>query len=345
MRVGDNQSRDKKISDVLCQHRVIIPIYIPHEEEYYKDAFKVFKLCLKSIKKGAVAVTPISVIANGCSQEIHKKLLDLVPQGLIDELFIETEQLGKINSIRKAIFATNEPFLTITDGDVLFLENWDLEVARVFTSFPKATAVAPVPIHKTFNQYVSNIWFDHLFSSRIAFAKAKDPEALEKFVQSIGWPYLNDHQKLEILTLRASDGKEAVVGCSHFCTTYKREVFQFAPDLPSEYVLSGDSEKLYLDLPTIQSNGYRLSTPTNHAFHLGNIWEPWMEERFSESSEREKKHIEWPSYKNLKHSTFRYFIKNRLFKKITETPIVYNWYLRKCHLNKAWTKYYFKQKN
>ena len=157
MRVGDNHSRDKIVNKTLNQHRVLIPLYIPNEIEYYTDAFKIFELCLQSIKKGAIGTTPITVIANGCSQEIHEKLLELVPQGWIDELFIETEQLGKINSIRKAIHASEEPFLTITDGDVLFLSNWDVSVAQVFSSFPKATAVAPVPIHKTFNQYVSNI--------------------------------------------------------------------------------------------------------------------------------------------------------------------------------------------
>ncbi|WP_194852172.1 glycosyltransferase family 2 protein [Nonlabens antarcticus] len=193
MRKGDNKSRKVLVEKNVSQHRVLIPVYIPHEKDYYKDAFEIFKLCLQSIKRESVSVTPITVVANGCSQEIHDKLLQFIPQGLIDELFIETKQLGKINSLRKAIKASEETYLTISDGDVLFLNGWDSEVARVFTAFPHATAVAPVPIHKTFNQYVSNIWFDHMFSGKLAFAKAENPAALEKFVQSIGWPYLEDH--------------------------------------------------------------------------------------------------------------------------------------------------------
>lgn len=342
MRVGANQSRDQIVENAANQHRVLIPLYIPHEQDYYKDAFKIFELCVQSIKKGAVATVPITVIANGCSQEIHEKLLQLVPKGWIDELIIETEQLGKINSIRKAIHASEEPYLTITDGDVLFLSNWDQSVAQVFSSFPKATAVAPVPIHKTFNQYVSNIWFDYLMSKDIAFAKAKNPQALEKFVQSIGWPHLNDHQKLEILTLKAKDGTEAVVGCSHFCTTYRKEVFQFAPQEPTKYTLSGDSEKMYLDLPTIQANGYRLSTSTNHAYHLGNVMEPWMKEEFQSINESEDKLVEWPQPRKLKRSTFRFFIKNGLFKKLMSYPYFYNAYLKKCNLNKEWYHHFYK---
>jgi hypothetical protein len=342
MRVGDNHSRDKIVKKTLNQHRVLIPLYIPNEIEYYTDAFKIFELCVQSIKKGAVGTTPITVIANGCSQEIHEKLLELVPQGWIDELFIETEQLGKINSIRKAIHASEEPFLTITDGDVLFLSNWDVSVAQVFSSFPKATAVAPVPIHKTFNQYVSNIWFDHLISNKIAFAKSKNPQALEKFVRSIGWPYLNEHQKLEILTLQAKDGTEAVVGCSHFCTTYRKEVFQFAPQEPTAYTLSGDSEKMYLDMPSIQANGYRLSTVANHAYHLGNVFESWMQEELDAIALKETTVISWPTMRKLHKSTLGYTIKNKLFKKLMGYPYFYNAYLKKCKINTKWAERYFK---
>lgn len=342
MRIGDNESRDKRVAAVKVQHRVIIPLYIPHETDYYEDAFPIFKMCVQSIKAGAVDKVPITVIANGCSHEIHEKLLALVPLGLIDELFVETEQLGKINSIRKAIQASEEHFLTITDGDVLFLNDWDRAVCEVFTAFPQATAVAPVPIHKTFNQYVTNIWFDYLFSKDIAFAKAKNPQALEQFVKSIGWPHLNDSQKLEILTLKAANGIEAVVGCSHFCTTYRKEVFKFAPQEPTQFTLSGDSEKRYLDLPTIQANGYRLSTATNHAYHLGNVLEPWMEESFNTIVPKDKILLDWPPMRPLKKSRLRYTIKNKLFKKLLTYPYFYNAYLLKCGINPAWKTQYFK---
>lgn len=342
MRLGTNVSREQQVATAVNGHRVIIPLYIPHEQDYYKDAFKIFLLCVQSAKKAAVASVPVTVIANGCSQAIHEKLLALVPTGEIDELFIETEQLGKINSIRKAIQASEEPFLTITDGDVLFLKNWDKAVCDVFHAFPKATAVAPVPIHKTFNQYVANIWFDNLFSKKLAFAKAKNPDALERFVQSIGWPYLNDHQKLETLTLKAANGLEAVVGCSHFCTTYRKEVFQFAPQEPTKYTLSGDSEKMYLDLPTIQANGYRLATAENHAYHLGNVLEPWMQADFDKLKLQSKTTLNWPLMRKLKKSRLRFTLKNKFFKKLLTTSFFYNGCLKKFGLRKEWQTHYFK---
>jgi len=342
MRKGFNATRHQPLKDSVTQHRVIIPLYIPHERDYYLDAYKIFELCVKSIKRASTAATPITVVANGCSQEVHKKLLHLVSNDCINELIVETEQIGKVNSIRKAILASEEEFLTITDGDVLFLKDWDASVAQVFNAFPQATAVAPVPIHKTFNQFVSNIWFDYLFSNNIAFAKTKNPAALERFVQSIGWPYLNEHQKLEILTLKAKNGTEAVVGCSHFCTTYRRDVFQFAPLKSTKFTLGGDSEKMYLDLPTIQANGYRLSTAHNHAFHLGNKFEPWMQEEFDRIQEQDKRIVNWPTMKTLKKSIFRFYLKNRLFKKLLSYPQVYNAYLNKCGIRKEWAHKYYK---
>ncbi len=342
MRKGFNATRHQPIKNSVAQHRVIIPLYIPHENEYYSDAFKIFELCIKSIGNSSTALTPITVIANGCSQEVHQKLLNLVSNQFINELIVETAQIGKVNSIRKAILASEEEFLTITDGDVLFLKDWDASVAQVFNSFPKATAVAPVPIHKTFNQFVSNIWFDYLFSDNIAFAKTKNPEALERFVQSIGWPHLNEHQKLEILTLKAKNGTEAVVGCSHFCTTYRRDVFKFSPLKSTKFTLGGDSEKMYLDLPSIQSNGYRLSTAQNHAYHLGNKFEPWMQEEFNRIQQQKKRIVNWPKMKSLKKSTFRFYLKNRIFKKLLSYFNFYNAYLNKCGINKKWAHKYYK---
>ena len=49
MRVGLNPNRDKllPISDYL--HQIIIPVYIPNQEDYFKDSLKILKLCLASL--------------------------------------------------------------------------------------------------------------------------------------------------------------------------------------------------------------------------------------------------------------------------------------------------------
>ena len=46
MRIGFNPNSNKIININEASHRVIIPIYIPNNEGYFKDSFNVFKLRL-----------------------------------------------------------------------------------------------------------------------------------------------------------------------------------------------------------------------------------------------------------------------------------------------------------
>ncbi|WP_194852173.1 hypothetical protein [Nonlabens antarcticus] len=119
-------------------------------------------------------------------------------------------------------------------------------------------------------------------------------------------------------------------------------MFKFAPGEPTQFALSGDSEKKYLDLPTIRANGYRLSTAGNYAYHLGNVLEPWMKQAFDEVKQRDEVIVQWPQKRRLDKSKFGYFIKNRFFKKLLSNPYIYNMALRKFGLRKEWEKYYFK---
>ena len=46
MRVGNNPSNEELVAEDVASHRVIIPVYIPHEDDYFKDAFQIFEYCL-----------------------------------------------------------------------------------------------------------------------------------------------------------------------------------------------------------------------------------------------------------------------------------------------------------
>ena len=49
MRLGNTPTKEKpELTDYL-RHRVIIPVYIPTLEGYYKDALAILKLCLESL--------------------------------------------------------------------------------------------------------------------------------------------------------------------------------------------------------------------------------------------------------------------------------------------------------
>ena len=211
MRKGDNPTKGGKlIQKVECYHRVIIPLHIPHELDYYQDAFRIFELCLFSLSKTASSKIKISIVSNNSSDEINERLVQLYKQGQFDELIFEREAIGKINSILKAIRTVEERLVTITDADVLFCNGWEEAIVEVFEAFPKAGAVCPVPVFRKHFLLTSNIWLRYLFSKKLAFIPVKNPEALTRFANSIGWPWLDIKYKDVIGTLKAKNGTIAV---------------------------------------------------------------------------------------------------------------------------------------
>lgn len=316
MRAGENIVRDKLLDKSTCNHRVIIPLFIPEEKNYYKDSFSIFEMCLKSINKTANSKIAISVISNGSSKSVINKLVTFYNEGLINELICATNAIGKINSILKALKTCEERYVTITDADILFLNNWEDEVMKIFKAFPKASAVSPMPVFRTQNHYTSNIIFDYFFSKKITFSKVKNPEALTKFAKSIGWQWLDEKWKDVIMTIEDSEGNnKAIVGCNHCTVTYKKEIFKTLPNHNSKYKLGGDSEGVYLDQPSMFYDGYRLSTYSNYAYHLGNALEPWMDDVYANLKQGNKKAFIYNT-PILKKSKFKHLLKNVLFKKL-----------------------------
>lgn len=335
MRVGKNISKEKIIDIKVVSHRVIIPLYIPSEAHYYEDAFNIFEMCLSSILKTSLSPLKVSVISNGSCKTVNNKLYDLFISGKIDELIIEAEPIGKINSILKALRTAEERLITITDADVLFLNNWENKIIEVFQAFPRAGMVSPVPMYRTQYRHTSNIWFDFLFSNRLKFTPVKNPEALEMFAKSVGWSCLSDKLKDVIATIQSKNGVIASIGNSHFVGTYKREVFAKLPQINSKYKLGGTSEALYLDTPVLKMGGYRLATNDNFAYHMGNKKEPWMVKEFNRLESEDKFFDEFSKLKELKGGKLVYFIKVKLFKKILYHKPFKKYIFKKKGLNKT----------
>lgn len=318
----------------MCSHRVIIPLYIPNEEGYYTDAFRIFELCLFSIRKTALSPIKISVISNGSNDSVNIKLMNLQNENHIDELIVEKENIGKINSILKALRTAEERLITITDADVLFLNNWEKEIIIAFESFPKAGMISPVPMYRTQLRLTSNIWKRYLFSKRLKFSPVKNPEALTRFAKSISWPGLSEKLKDVVATLKAKNDVLAVIGNSHFVGTYKREVFNKLPKFNSKFKLGGNSESLYLDKPVLKYGGYRLATYDNYAYHLGNSLEPWMEEEFTRLNDENKVYNDFKQLKLLKKNTINYFLSEKMFKKLFYSKHFKKYIYRMKGLNK-----------
>lgn len=315
MRVGNNPSNEEIIEDVVAFHRVIIPVYIPSETDYFKDAFEIFNYCLRSLHKTSCTHLKVSVVSNGSCTSVNEKLFGLQKEGYIDELMIETEGIGKINSVLKVLRTADERLITITDADVLFDNGWEEAVTTVFKEFPKAGSVCPVPVFRKNFSLTGNVWFSYLFSKKLKFLAVENPEAMTRFANSIGWSRLDAKFKEVIATLKLKNGATALVGCAHFVATYKNEVFTEMPKGNSRYKIRGDSELLYTDLPVLKKGGHRLSTSNNYAYHMGNVLEAWMVEKF-EGLDEETKRNNRPQLKELKKPLISHLFIDKLFKNL-----------------------------
>ena len=51
MRVGFNPNKDKVLPKSDYTHQVIVPVYIPHQNDYFKDSFQIVQLGLEALFK------------------------------------------------------------------------------------------------------------------------------------------------------------------------------------------------------------------------------------------------------------------------------------------------------
>lgn len=273
MRIGNNPHKDEAIPQSDYLHQVVIPVYIPHQERYFKDSLRILQLCLHSLLNTVHNKTYITVVNNGSCKLVIEYLDKVYKDGQIQEL-IHTENIGKLNAVLKGLAGNNIELVTIADADVLFLNHWQEATTKVFRALPKAGVVGIVPQFNMFKNKSGNIIFDNLFNKKLKFIPIQSPEGLIRFYDSIGWDrrYNKDYLKYG-LGLEHNEVK-VYVGSGHFVATYKKQMFQKMKSY-SNYKLGGDSEN-YLDTLPLHYDYWRVTTYDNYAYHMGNVLEDWM---------------------------------------------------------------------
>ncbi len=325
MRIGYNPHRDEQQEKSDYFHQVVIPVYIPNFEDYFKDSFEILQLCLNSLLKTVHKKTYITIVNNGSSVKILNYLDDLLEKNQINEL-IHTNNIGKLNAILKGISGHQFDLVTIADADVMFLNNWQNATYKVFDSFPKAGAICPTPSSKSLRMYTSNIYWNYFFSKKIKFSDVENKNALINFANSVGDEnFYNVEQLNQYLTITSNETK-AVVGGGHFVATYRFDIFDNLNYKYTQYKLGGDSEKNILDFPVIKKGFWRLSTSDNYAYHMGNVKEDWMDEAFAKIIQNNK-NVSFELQKIKPESKFSYFIKSKLFGKFILTKKIMRLFL------------------
>lgn len=277
MRIGINPQKNRKVNLGDYFHQVIVPIYIPCLEGYYKESFEVFKLSIQSLIKTSHPQTYISVISNGSCKQVNDYIIDLHNQHEIQDFAI-VKEIGKVNSILKGLSGIHLPLVTVSDADVLFLNGWQKASYKVFNHFPKTGVVSPVPNPSLCYYKTGNVFRDNLFSKNIKYSKIKNVEAVLNFARSINnLALFKEKYSEKYVTISDADFK-AVIGAGHFVATYKAQIFDFDFKRSTDFLLGGDSVNTMIDIKTVYSGLWRLSTEDNYAYHLGNTVQPWVTE-------------------------------------------------------------------
>jgi hypothetical protein len=338
MRIGLNPNINQQITPTDYFHQVVIPVYIPNEEGYFKDSFQILKNCIESLLKTSHSKTYFTLVNNGSCKTVENYINQLHQDKKINEI-VTTTNIGKLNAILKGIAGQNMPLITITDADVMFLNHWQKSTYEVFLAFPKAGAVSTTPSSRVLKQHTYNVILDNLFNKKMCFSKVVNKEAMKDFAISIQNPaFYNNYHLDNYLTISKANTK-AVIGASHFVATYKNVLFNNDFKKYSRYVLGGESENEFLDKPVAKKGYWRLSTVENYTYHMGNTQEEWMTTKMNSLyEEREEFHIF--TVGSSKISKIGNIIRLNLFNKILIKPFIWQKFLQYKGLSKEASKNY-----
>jgi hypothetical protein len=252
-------------------HRIIMPVYIPNHENYYKDAYRIFEISLASLiestKRDRVNIT---IINNASVPEVEAYVLDRVRRGEVDQYVFNAVNRGKGDAIVAAAKGSYEPLVTFTDADVLFSHGWIEDIERIYHNFPGAGAVSPFPTPNLKFTFTVSVWLAKFFS--IKRGKVVSSEDLDSFAQSIGLPdFFKEKDKRTQYYIRKNN-VTALVGAGHFVCTYHQGIFKSFNYTPTKMGLKGGLKKIDQNVDVLGL--FRLSLPVPKVYHMGNVYSP-----------------------------------------------------------------------
>ena len=275
MREGVNPNSHKNIEIPQKSHRVIIPVYIPNFEGYFKDSLNVFKVCMESLLNTINEDTVISIISNASCDEVNDYINKLYLSKDIDRAIFSKENVGKMNAIISETRASFEEFITYSDADVFFDKGWLKQTFTMFKNVPEAGFISMNPTPQNYAHVESTL----LSNLKVLFfqnKKTKDVctiNDLEHFHKSIGKEKEYTLKMFESKILTITD-ENYMLGAGHFCCNIRKTpTLKFVPLEYSNKAASGGSEAVYLDIPFNKTGLLRLSSPKSFVWHMGNVLE------------------------------------------------------------------------
>lgn len=275
MRVGRNPAKDHQRLSGFGSMRVVVPVYVPHVTGYFARMIDVVELCLDSLWRTKADSTLVTVVANGCCEEMLDVLRARSDAGQLDQLIVNQENRGKVDSTLAVARGAWEEWILISDCDALFLPGWHAEVSATLRSFPRCAFLGLSPAPNLVLYHTSSTVVGAALTGQLRVGRVVDMESAQAFSRSVDSDAVFESSARRHLYVRGGDIR-AVVGAGHFCFVARREMLRSGPDYPSREALNGRADAEWLDAPCDQMGGWRLSTPRAWVLHIGNVPEPWM---------------------------------------------------------------------
>jgi len=282
MRIGENPNNHKKLNFKNTGHRVIIPVYIPNNEGYFKESLAVFKICIESLIATINKDTAISIISNGSSNEVNLFIAALLDNGKINRAIFNSENVGKVNAIMAETRASFEEFITYSDSDVFFDKGWLKQTFDMFNNIPKAGFVSMNPIINNFSSSKSTLLANipTLLFKRKKVSDVCGYKDLQHFHKSIGQAKSYTERIFNTETFCVGGTNNYIIGAGHFCCTIRKTpTLKFVPTTRFFGAFKG-AEEHYLDTPFDKTGLWKLSSPKAFVWHMGNsVEEDWTQKK------------------------------------------------------------------
>lgn len=294
MRIGVNPEKFKDEKNIKKHHRVLVVCYIPNiEEEYYTESIMVLEKNLHSLVSTInLETTNITFINNNSSAEVDNLVKQYQKRNQIDKYVVYNQNKGKVYAIIDEARSVFEPYVTITDCDVLFLNNWESAVFSVFKNNPKAGVVSPLPCPGMALYLNENIFSDLYLFGGIKYQKEVADFDIDLFLQGVNNPALikrtNKSSWKEKQYVIDKKNNKVVIGATHFVATYKSFIFKDETSFPDIKFKNG-YERNFIDILASQKGLYRLSTIKTYAYHIGNKLDGFAQEyQFLDNQQQQK---------------------------------------------------------
>lgn len=279
MRVGTNPQKQERKITMTTHHRVVVVVYIPNEEGFYKDSFDVFKMCIDSLVSTLNSKAALTIVNNGSHKKIAGFLNLYLEEKKIDTLISHNTNIGKIDALIGAARGAREKYITLADSDILFVKGWQEKVEEVFAGFPNVGSVSPIPVRRGLLAGTSSV-LKYVMLGKIKCMFIPVPEnfvGYNRYLESINWGF--EEKNNNVWPVVEKNGLRAVIGSGHQVLSIDRDIlFTTTPSNPSLTLVGNLSEHNYVDVPIDKAGKLRLSTYNNYAFHMGNKLESWMVE-------------------------------------------------------------------